>query len=232
MISGKILDSKIFHEQSRTNENCHAANLWLDHPGNTDLIMRLAMLFFLVALSAVGQPDVAPGNPSRSATNLQVEVSPMQTNQPSSVIQLAENIRADCIKGRRSIYGRILRVLPEGIIVESGYTNLLREPLSQSWLVPGTVTASRASNLIENNEPDSLCAGQVLLTDLPKLRGAKPQQYDYVILCGYPTGQATYTSVGDVQKTVRRFSASLDKAVKLNFAAVEKRPSAHPAGAK
>jgi len=45
--------------------------------------------------------------------------------------------------------------------------------------------------------------------------------YDYVILLGYPAGQHTYTSVGDLKKTVRRFSADLQKAVKLNLAAAE-----------
>ena len=102
-------------------------------------------------------------------------------------------------------------------MVESGYTNLLREPLTKSWLIPGTVTASRTPNLVEGREPDSVCVGQVLLTDPPKGRGAKPQQYDYIIIRGYPTGQYTYQSVGTVRKTVRRFSANLEKAVQFNF---------------
>ena len=187
--------------------------------------MRLTMLILMVAWSAVGQTKVGSGDsPS--------DISPASTNQAPSAIQLAEEIRATCIHGRRSICGRILRVLPEGLVVECGYTNLLREPLNQSWLVPGTVTASRATNLIEGNEPNSLCVGTIFLIDLPKSRGVKPHQYDYVILCGYPAGQYTYTSVGDLHKTVRRFSASLDKAVKLNFAAAQEQPPAHPAGEK
>jgi len=98
--------------------------------------------------------------------------------------------------------------------------------------VPGTVTASRATNLVESREPGALCAGQVFLTDLPKSRGAKLRQYDYVVLTGYPTGSHTYTSVGDVKKTVRRFSASLDRATKLNFETAQNEPPARPARVK
>ena len=127
------------------------------------------------------------------------------------------------------ICGRILRVLPEGLVVESGYTNLLRAPLTTSWLAPGTVEASLAPNFLESNEPDAVCAGQVFLTDLPRSRGAKPHPYDYVIIRGYPTGQFTYTSVGTVQRTVRRFSASLEQAVKLNYAkTTEGKPGPSP----
>src|SRR5437762_296084 len=57
-------------------------------------------------------------------------------NSPSSPVERSEKIRAECLDGRRMICGKILRVLPEGIVVESGYTDLLRPPLSGSWLVP------------------------------------------------------------------------------------------------
>jgi hypothetical protein len=141
------------------------------------------------------------------------------TNQDSSTIAVVEETRTKCIENRRLICGRILRVLAEGVVVDSGYTNLMREPLMRSWLVPGTVTASRSENLIESHEQDALCVGTVFLTDLPKKRGTKPKQYDYVIIRGYPTGEYVYNSVGDIHKTVRRFSASLEKAVKLDLPA-------------
>ena len=78
------------------------------------------------------------------------------------------------------------------------------------------MTAVRAENLVETREPGALCVGTVFLTDLPR---GKPHPYDYVIIAGYPAGEHTYTSVGTIQKTVRRFSANLDKAVKANLAA-------------
>ena len=72
----------------------------------------------------------------------------------------------------------------------------------------------------------AICIGPVFLTDLPKSRGNKPKQYDYVIIEGYPAGQFTYHSVGTVQHTVRRFSAQLVKAVELNL-----QPTNQPAAA-
>ena len=141
---------------------------------------------------------------------------PNQESNRLTTQQLSEQSRARCIAERRSICGKILRILPNGLLVESGYTNLARTPLTKSWLIPGIVTAARGENLLESREPGALCIGTVLLTDLPR---GKPHQFDYVVIAGYPTGEFTYTSVGSVRKTVRRFSANLDKAVKTNLAA-------------
>jgi len=63
-------------------------------------------------------------------------------------------------------------VLPDGLVVDSGYTDLLRPPLNKSWLIPGSVVASRAANVIEGREPESVCVGLVFLEDIPKARGA------------------------------------------------------------
>ncbi len=137
------------------------------------------------------------------------------TNQLSLTTRRTEEIRMECLQGRRLVCGKILKVFPEGLVVESGYTNLLREPLAKSWLVRGTVTASRAPNLVEGKEPGCVAVGLIFLTNLPKARGARPQQYDYVVIEGYPAGQTTYTSIGDIKRTVRRFAATLPKAVQL-----------------
>lgn len=98
----------------------------------------------------------------------------------------------------------------------------MRQPRKKtSWLVLGTVLASRAHNFVEGREPGAICAGTVFLTDLPP-RG-KPHLYDYVTIAGYPEGDYTYTSVGTIRKTVRRFSANLNKAVEWNLAAVQRK---------
>jgi uncharacterized repeat protein (TIGR03806 family) len=142
------------------------------------------------------------------------------TNSAAEAMQSAERVRLDCIEGRRMICGKILRVLPEGLVIECGYTDLWRPPLTDSWLVPGTVTATRVPNLVESREPGAICVGTVLLTDLPRSRVKKtPRQFDYVILTGYPAGEATYTSVGTVQKTVRHFTGTLAAAVNDRIAA-------------
>ena len=123
----------------------------------------------------------------------------------------------DCIQNRRMICGKILKVLPDGLVVDSGYTNLMRAPLNRSWLIPGAAVATRATNLVEASQPDAVCIGLVFLTDLPKSPGAKPKIYDYVNIEGFPVGQYTYTSVGTIQRTVREFTHKLDKAVQWNF---------------
>jgi hypothetical protein len=146
------------------------------------------------------------------------DASSAPTNQ-LDYFQATEAIRADCIQGRRMICGRILKVLPEGFVVESGYTNLMRHPLDHSWLIPSTVEAEREPNLLEKNEPDCVCVGLVFVTDPPKSRRAKPKVLDYVVLQAYPTGHFTYNSVGTIERTVRRFSGSLAMAVRINLQA-------------
>ena len=95
------------------------------------------------------------------------------TNSPAAAFQSAERVRVEAIEGRRTICGKILRVLPEGLVVESGYTDLLRPPLTDSWLVPGTVAAARTPNLVEIREPGAVAIGTILLTDLPTGRGKR-----------------------------------------------------------
>jgi hypothetical protein len=180
------------------------------------LALITALRFFATTFSAGAQTNTPPTNPASPANAVKAP-------------DRRERMRAECIDGRRSICGKILRIFPNGILVESGYTNLLREPLTRSWLVPGTVTATRAEHLVESREPGALCIGTVFLTNLPR---GRPKQYDYVIICGYPTGEFTYTSVGEVRKTVRRFSANLEKAVQANLAAAQERNPSRPAEIK
>lgn len=187
--------------------------------------MKIIAAIMFAAFSVSAQDKDFAGTNAAAAT--------VATNPPPSAVQRAEQIRAECIQGRRIICGKILKVLPDGLVVESGYTGLLHPPLNKSWLISGSVTASRPVNLVESRAPGSVCVGVVFLTNIPRLRGtsAKPRRYDYVSLLGYPAGQYTYASVGTVKKTVRRFSANLVKAVHLNFETAEK-PGADSAAIK
>jgi len=151
------------------------------------------------------------------------------TNSASSTNEAVrtEQIRAACVSGRRLICGRVLKVSLDGIVVESGYTNLVRKAFEGAWLIPGTAVASRATNLVESQEPDSFCVGTVFLTDLPRPRGGgkvavKP--YDYVVLRGYPAGTYTYSTVGGIERTVRRFSVGLETAIRLSLQGPKKDP--------
>ena len=141
------------------------------------------------------------------------------TNTPSLLGQHIQEMRAQCIAGRRIICGRIVRILPEGLIVESGYTDLLRPPLTGSWLAPGMAAATRTPKLVENKTPGSPCVGTVFVSDLPRLRGKKPQLYDYIILLAYPAGYYIYTSIGTVRKTVRHFTGDLAVSVRAQIGA-------------
>jgi hypothetical protein len=181
---------------------------------------------FASSLSNAAEQTNGGALTNRAAANASPapEDSPTPAEQARAYEKATEKIRADCVQGRRIICGRIMKILPEGLVVESGYTNLMRPPLDKSWLIPGTVEAARAANLVEATEPGSVCVGLVFLTSLPKSRLAKPRAYDYVVIQAYPAGQYTYTSVGTIQRTVRRFSATLATAVKLNRAAAGIQP--------
>lgn len=177
--------------------------------------MKFLLLTFLAALA---------GCAHENAVVRTQEVAPAQTAAvpapavPASVnVDRAEQVRMDCIAGRRLICGKVLKVFPDGLVVDSGYTDLLRPPLTESWVVPGTVTAHRNPAVLELNEPGTPCIGLAFLTDIPKRQ--KVNQFDYVILMGYPAGQYIYTPAPNVEKTIRKFSAGLDTAVKLNLEA-------------
>jgi hypothetical protein len=126
----------------------------------------------------------------------------------------AEEIRMDCIKGRRLICGRVQKVLAEGLVVDSGYTDLLRPPLTESWVVPGNAVASREPGTLELNEAGTPCIGLVFLTDIP--RRPQVKNHDYVIIMGYPAGNYLYTPAPGIEKVIRRFAGGLDTAVRLH----------------
>jgi len=189
---------------------------------------RFLLPTILVSFSAWAQTNSPPATNGESPT-LPPTVELSATNQSPSPIELSERLRAYCINNRRSICGKILRIVPDGVIVECGYTNLLRESLSGPWLLPGTVVASRAPNLVESKEPNALCVGTVCLCHLPR---GKPHLYDYVVISGYPMGQYTYASVGSVTRTVRLYSASLERAVKWNFVEAQRQLQLHQASVK
>ena len=111
------------------------------------------------------------------------------------------------------IAGKILQIQPDGLVIDSGYTNLDRYPLNRSWLAPGNVEANRATHVLEDRKPDSICIGLVFIADLPLTSGRMPQLYDYVHIEGFPMGEYTYHSVGDVRRVIRKFSTKLPTAM-------------------
>jgi hypothetical protein len=188
------------------------------------MVNHLKRLLLFMALTARAQNvDVAASPLSNEASNSSPGMMQRQTNPVRTEAQRLEDIRLYCIQKRRTICGKILKVLPDGVVIDSGYTNIMRDPLNHSWLAPGSVQAQQATNLVEGDQPNCVCLGLVFLSNLPK-KPSKPaaRVYDYVNLTGYPAGQYTYTSVGDLRRTVRRFSAKLAAAIEWNFNEIEK----------
>lgn len=177
---------------------------------------KLLIAALLTTGVARAQTPAAPVDGSARPPAVVAMVNPQSVTNTAEVSpDRSERIRNECINRRRMICGQIVKILPDGLVIDSGYTNLLRQPLVRSWLVPGTVTASRATDFVEGNSPDSVCVGLVCLTDIPKSRGLKPRLYDYVIMEAYPAGKMTYLSLGTIHRTVRRYSAVLEKAVDM-----------------
>jgi hypothetical protein len=89
-------------------------------------------------------------------------------------------------------------------------------PLNRSWVVRGSASVSRDPSAVEEKRPDAICIGPVFLSNIPKRPPVK--QYDYVVIHAYPAGDYVYSPIEGIQKTVRRFCAGLDSAVKINLA--------------
>ena len=173
------------------------------------MLSRIVLFLSLVAVSCLAEP----GGTHETKNNAGTSAARPPTDAKSA--QRFELIRSRCIEGRHYVAGRVLQILPEGLVVDSGYSKLLSPPLNRSWLVTGTVSVTRDSSAVEENKPDALCVGVVLLSNYPKKPAVKA--YDYVVMHAYPAGDFAYTPAPGVQKTVRRFSASLDRAVEFNL---------------
>jgi hypothetical protein len=179
----------------------------------------LLLALMLSAISAVAQPP-----PSPAVTN--APPPGVKATNDFSLDVRAEKIRGECIEGRRYVCGRVMQILTNGLVVESGYTELLSPPLNQSWVARQTVSLKLDPKVVETTAPDSPCVGTVFLTDIPKR--PKVERYDYVVIHGYPAGQITYSPVPGITKTVRRFSAGLETAVALNLRTAATNPPASP----
>ena len=163
----------------------------------------LLLIIFSARLPAMGQTNAStPGT---------------STNQIAVRNQRAAEIRVACINGRRCVCGKVIGIVPEGLIVESGYIALMEPPFSQSWVIPAGALVKRDSKLLERSAPASPCIGTVLLTDFPSRPAVK--LYDYVLLQAYPAGEYLYTPVPGVEKQIRKFAGGLDTAVKIKLAA-------------
>lgn len=118
------------------------------------------------------------------------------------------------------ICGRVLEMTNNGAVVDSGYTDLLREPINRYWVVPGNVAATKDPIAIEANVPGTPCIGTVFLDlrDAPKRGGRPIHKGDYILLLAYPIGQYEYVPVPPIKKIIRKFTGTLEAAVAINLA--------------
>jgi hypothetical protein len=180
------------------------------------MVIKFALILCLAALTGTAEAI------SGASTNAPSSAEPLSAQELAAAVQAAqraEQIRTACIEGRRFISGRVVQVTLEGLVVDSGYSRLLSPPFDQSWVVRGTASVQRDASTVEEKKPDAICVGLVFLGNIPKRPAVK--NYDYVVIHGYPMGEYRYVPVPGVQKTIRRFSASLERAVQIN---VEREP--------
>jgi len=181
------------------------------------MIGKLAVTLFLLA-GCLQEFSNATASSGESIS------APAQT-QTLNADQRAEQIRTACIQGRRFVAGRVVQVTPGGLVVDCGYKQLLSPPFNHSWVVSGTASVDRDPHAVEQNIPDAICVGLVFLSNIPKRPPVK--HYDYVVIHGYPAGKYDYVPVPGVEKTIRRFSTSLERAVEINLA-TERRAETKP----
>lgn len=155
--------------------------------------------------------------PVAAQTNISTSANPTNQTAVRNSDQPAAAIRVACINGRRCVCGKVIKIVPDGLIVESGYTALMEPPFTGSWVIPSGALVKRDSKLIERNEPASPCIGTILLTDFPRRPPVK--LYDYVLLQAYPAGGYLYTPVPGVEKQIRKFAGGLETAIRLRLEA-------------
>ena len=79
---------------------------------------RCLFLVVLAAFSASAQTNlVVSTNRLGAASNATAQIDLTGTNQGLALAQRVEDMRAECIQNRRLICGKILKVLPDGLVV-------------------------------------------------------------------------------------------------------------------
>ena len=173
-------------------------------------MQRFILSLLLIGLTA-GRLVGAESTNAASAPTSSPVLGPAEQARALARAQLAEKVRAECIEARRYVAGRVIEITDHGLVVESGYSALLQPPFNQSWAVHGNATVSKDLDVPEEKHPDAVCRGLVMLTSPPRRPKVKPD--DYVVIHAYPAGEEQYRPVPGIEKTIRRYSASLETAV-------------------
>jgi hypothetical protein len=114
-------------------------------------------------------------------------------------------LKAKLVQGSRRVDGKVLQKISEGLLVESGdLERALQEHNERVYGDTGGVT-------FESGIPGGEALGLVLLVDYPD-----PNMTDegHVDIIAYPLGLFSYDTLNKSSKTVRKFSADLETAIR------------------
>jgi hypothetical protein len=155
---------------------------------------------------------------SASYGRLQIEKRQQEAERVRAAqVLAAERARAEATQkrvqaGSRTVSGKVLQKLSEGLLVDSGADFLAKVGDTSTTITRGAIFKRKTVAFTEVNEPRALCLGLCLLQDDPRYRSIVDG--DYITVLAYPIGQYSYTAVSGGTKTVRKFTASLAKAIR------------------
>jgi hypothetical protein len=159
-------------------------------------------------------------NPTNAATaDTKDEVEEQTKDQAIYDNQLlaSQQFQVEVLRNRvfqtcRIVWGRVVQKLPGGLLVDSG-----EEPVPEAlksepeFEAHGNMTTTHKTEGDEAKEPGAQCKGLVFLADYPDYGPAVVG--DYVQILVYRMGDYIYRPAFGGQKTVRKFTADLDKAI-------------------
>lgn len=158
-------------------------------------------------------------NPAKAAAADQQEaiakkqqmVAAEKSREQHAVQTRIQTAQQALIQRSRTISGKIIQKIPEGLLVDSG-----REDIDQvghtdvEFNARGDMSTSKTVTLQEGDTAGALCLGLVLLADHPRYNQLVDD--NVVVVLAYPDGQFSYKAVSGGQKTVRKFTADFNKA--------------------
>jgi hypothetical protein len=119
--------------------------------------------------------------------------------------------KAECAQSRKTVSGKVIQKIEEGLLVDSGREALDEVGVTTShYYANGDASGGTTDAVFEGTKPGATCLGLVLLEDDP--------DYDQIVddnlvqAIAYPDGQFTYTTANNSSKTIRRFTMDFNKA--------------------
>src|SRR5690242_19781729 len=113
---------------------------------------RLSIVFAVAVLPCLAETNLVT-SVRQPAEKQRTEASRMIQQEQNAPAQRAEQMRMSCIEGRRYICGRVTQIQPDGMVVDSGYPELMKPPFNQSWVVRANVSLKKNPSVVEEKKP-------------------------------------------------------------------------------